>query len=350
MPVNTASAPIRVASVPAAHTYVRHLSHPDGADAIVRLPDPQPTHGRLTASPMVDPEWILAHRRSFDVFHLHLGDLDKSPTELEDVALALRIADVPLVLTVHELHDRTRPDDQLRMAQLNVLTHTAAVIVTLTEGAAAVIASEWERSVAVLCHPHLIDVGALARPRAACDTFLIGVYGGDLGPNVDVATVVSVLADVVEELPGARLRVDIEDQSQGEASDDVRAALRVLASRDGAEIFQHRPLSGETLSNYILGLDALVLPNRYGTHSGLLEACNDLGTIGIAPTCGFYTEQRPCLSYQRDEHGLNVHSLAEAAIVAYDQRPAWRSTADQRLEERRWLADTHRIIYEQLVA
>lgn len=34
--------PIRVASVPAGHVYVRHLSHPSGEDRVVRLSDPRP--------------------------------------------------------------------------------------------------------------------------------------------------------------------------------------------------------------------------------------------------------------------------------------------------------------------
>ena len=31
---------VRVLSVPEGHVYVRHLSHPDGNDGVVRLPDP----------------------------------------------------------------------------------------------------------------------------------------------------------------------------------------------------------------------------------------------------------------------------------------------------------------------
>jgi hypothetical protein len=31
---------LRIASVPASHNYVRHLSHPDGFDRVVRLDDP----------------------------------------------------------------------------------------------------------------------------------------------------------------------------------------------------------------------------------------------------------------------------------------------------------------------
>ena len=41
-------------------------------------------------------------------------------------------------------------------------------------------------------------------------------------------------------------------------------------------------------------IDVSVLPYRFGTHSGWLEACHDLGTAVVAPNCGYYREQRPC--------------------------------------------------------
>ena len=49
-----------------------------------------------------------------------------------------------------------------------------------------------------------------------------------------------------------------------------------------------------------------VLPYRFGTHSGWLEACVDLGTAVVAPSCGFYAEQQPVHSYRHDEDGLDA--------------------------------------------
>ena len=53
-----------------------------------------------------------------------------------------------------------------------------------------------------------------------------------------------------------------------------------------------------------------VLPYRFGTHSGWLEACRDLGTTVVAPDCGYYADQGPVLTYRMDEHRYDADSLA----------------------------------------
>ena len=53
-------------------------------------------------------------------------------------------------------------------------------------------------------------------------------------------------------------------------------------------------------------LDVSVLPYRFGTHSGWLEACFDLGTAVVAPSCGFYAEQRPCTDLPPRRDGLDA--------------------------------------------
>ncbi len=60
---------------------------------------------------------------------------------------------------------------------------------------------------------------------------------------------------------------------------------------------------------YLNSLDVSVLPYRFGTHSGWLEACRDVGTTVVAPTCGYYAEQGPVLSYAMDEERLRRGSL-----------------------------------------
>ncbi|WP_214355215.1 hypothetical protein [Streptomyces sp. CJ_13] len=89
-----------------------------------------------------------------------------------------------------------------------------------------------------------------------------------------------------------------------------------------------------------------MLPYRFGTHSGWLEACHDLGTAVAAPDCGFYAEQRPCLTYGHTQQGgLDEESLRKAVRTAYEERPAPRATAQQRTQERDELAAAHRALY-----
>lgn len=93
-----------------------------------------------------------------------------------------------------------------------------------------------------------------------------------------------------------------------------------------------------------------MLPYRWGTHSGWQEACADLGTAVIAPDCGFYAQQRPVHSYHLDREGLDEESLAAAvAEVARTAPGANRISVDDRIAERRRVAQAHADLYRGLL-
>jgi hypothetical protein len=167
---------------------------------------------------------------------------------------------------------------------------------------------------------------------------------------MDVAAVAPVLAATVAGLPGARLRIDIHhevfDPGAHAYAPDVGDALRRLAgTNDYVELREHNYFSDEQLWEYLNTIDVSVLPYRFGTHSGWLEACFDLGTAVVAPSCGFYAEQRPSVTYRHDETGLDVASLDCALRSAYAQTTGARADPAQRREERRALAVAHRSLY-----
>jgi hypothetical protein len=163
-----------------------------------------------------------------------------------------------------------------------------------------------------------------------------------------------VLAATVAGLPGARLRIDIHhevfDPGAHAYAPDVGEALRALAAtNDRVELLEHDYFSDEELWEYLEAIDVSVLPYRFGTHSGWLEACFDLGTAVVAPSCGYYAEQRPCLTYGHDETGLDAASLARAVQRAYAQTPGARADPSARHEERGTLAAAHRSLYSRLL-
>jgi hypothetical protein len=116
------------------------------------------------------------------------------------------------------------------------------------------------------------------------------------------------------------------------------------------ELREHDYFSDAELWEYLSAIDVSVLPYRFGSHSGWLEACFDLGTAVIAPSCGFYAEQRPCVIYRHDEAGLDAASLAGAVRSAYSGSPAARAIVSLRLAERRSLAAAHLSLYSRLLA
>lgn len=333
---------MRVASVPAGHDYVRHLSDPDVDDGVRRLPDPPvpgAPAGRWWPSPMLEPHWVRAHAGGFDVFHLHFGYDDRTPAQLRELVAALREVSRPLVLTAHDLRNPHHLDPAPHAAALDVLVPAADAIVTLTPSAAEEIAARWGRRAQVIPHPHVVPPDVLRAPRPVHDGFVAGVHAKSLRANSDPVAVARVLAAATADLPGARVRFDAHDDAAG------RAAAAQAERIGGIDVRVHAPFTDDELWAYLSGLDVSVLPYRFGTHSGWLEACYDLGTTVLAPTCGYYAEQAPCLNYGHDESGLDAASLTDALRTAHRLRPRWRADPSARASQRRAGAAAHRALY-----
>jgi hypothetical protein len=346
-----------VLSVPSGHVYVEHLSSPDVDDAVVRLPDP-PVPGDVPAAqwwppPGLEAEWVRQHRDDFDLAHLHFGFDARTPAQLTEWTRALRAAGKPLVYTVHDLRNPHHPDSGLHDEQLDVLVPAADALVTLTQSAARTVGRRWGRHALVLPHPHVVPEPTLSRPRPVRDEFVVGVHLKSLRASMDPAPVVATLAKVVPELPGARLRVDVHTDvmTPGAANHDPEIARSLHALRDTGRIQLevHDFFSDDELWDYFLGLDLSVLPYRFGTHSGWLEACFDLGTTVLVSDCGFYAEQQPCLQFTLGPEGLDVASLEAGLLTAYEQRPAWRADPAQRRHQRQEIARAHRRLYDEVL-
>jgi hypothetical protein len=352
---------VTVASVPANHVYVRHLAPPDHDDGIRRLVDPRPCGAPSDQSVwwppvMLDPAWIEQHHREFDVFHIHFGFDAQSLESLAAVVGSLRAHGKPLVQTVHDLRNPHHRDRTIHDAHLDVLVPAADHVVTLTPGAAAEIAQRWGRTAQVLPHPHVVELAGLEAPRASREEFVVAVHLKSLRANMDCLPVLHALADAIAGMPGVVLRVDVHtevlDPAGRHHDAELVAWLAEAARRDRLRLEVHDFFSDEQLWSYLRDeIDVSVLPYRFGTHSGWLEACHDLGTTVVAPDCGFYAQQRPCLSYGHDEErGLDVTSLIDAVTTAVRERPGWRATREQRRAERTAVAAAHRDAYARVLS
>ncbi|GAB3071122.1 glycosyltransferase family protein [Pedococcus soli] len=360
-----------VASVPAGHVYVRHLSPVGpaptggkspgpGAPAVVRLPDPP--SGSSPDSPwwpprMLTPEWVHEHADEFDVMHVHFGFDAVSPEDLRGVVAALRSHDLPLVLTVHDLRNPHHETPEAHEAQLGVLVAEADELITLTEGAAATILRRWGRAATVLPHPHVVPDAWLEQPRVDGRSFVIGIHAKSLRANMDPVPLVDALLEALPTLPGAVLRVDAHTDVMTAGfprHDEVLSErLRSLADAGRLELAVHDFFTDDELFAYLHGLDVSVLAYRFGTHSGWLEACHDLGTWVVAPDCGFYADQRPVLSYAASGP-TRTSSFVEAVRTAHDHwlagEAAPRASVRERHTERASLARAHEAIYARAIS
>lgn len=310
-------APLRVASVPSDHPYVRHLSPLVDDGRVVRLPDPPvegAPPGQWWPSPVLTPAWLRQHAGTYDLVHVHFGFEHLSVEQVEDVVRAL---DVPLVVTVHDLQNPHLHDQAPHLAALTVLVRAATEVVTLTAGAAEEVQRRFGRDARVLPHPHVVPLERMAQPRPA-RTGLVAVHR-KARANVDADAVLPVVRDVVTALPGAQLHPGPE-----------------------------RRLSDDELWDHLASLDALVLPYAFGTHSGFVEACYDLGTPVVAPRIGYLAEQHPVHAYEPGDEASLRAALHAAWAAAPQSDPAER--AGRRAAQRTELADAHAALYARAVA
>jgi hypothetical protein len=343
-----------VASVPASHVYVRHIAA-EFADGVTRLADPDPEVAERSAEQvwwppaMLRPEWVLAH--DFDVFHIQFGFDAWQPKELLGLVRTLRNLKRPLVYTVHDLRNPHHADRGLHDAQLDVLVTNADAVITLTAGAAREIRRRWGREAAVLPHPHVVDLTRMTRAAASSSQaqFRVGLHVKSLRASMEPLRLLPDLVKVVRDLPNAVLQVnghrDVLSRDGARRHHQVASYLERAAGRGELELHVHDFLPDDALWTYLESLDASVLPYRFGTHSGWLEACRDLGTAVVAPTCGYYADQGPVFSYVNEEHQYDGDSLQAAVRDAWAARPTASLSVEMRSAQRALIARAHRDLY-----
>ena len=307
---------------------------------------------------MLDPTWLRAH--DFDVLHVHFGFDAWQPEALAEIGDVVHEQGRKLVQTVHDLRNPHHPQRDLHDAQLTALLKRADEVITLTAGAAREIERRWGRRAVVLPHPHVVDLNtmqAAQEARAAQrdrrpTSFSVGLHLKSLRASMDPWAVLPTLVDAVAELPGAVLQVnghrDVLDPGGPRYDDRLSRFLRRAHAADQLDLHVHDYLSDRELWEYLASLDASVLPYRFGTHSGWLEACRDLGTAVIAPTCGFYADQGPVHSYVMDEQVFDAASLRRAVRQAHEAHVAGSAasvTVQERVRQRDEIAAAHRALY-----
>ena len=347
-----------VASVPADHVYVRHVAD-ERPDGVVRLSDPQPDAAVRSAEQswwppvMLDPSWVGSH--DFDVFHVQFGFDALSPDQLASVVDAVHAQGRAFVYTAHDLRNPHHPTSALHDAQLDVLMAGADAVVTLTDGAAAEIRERWGRSALVVPHPHVVDfptMARFARVRTARPDFRVGVHVKSLRASMDPLAILPTLVETVRDLPGAVLQVnghrELLEPDGRPGSDPISSYLREADARGDLELRVHDFMTDEQLWDYLSSLSVSVLPYRFGTHSGWLEACRDLGTAVVAPTCGHFADQGPVHSYVLDSERFDAASLDRAVREAYDAGPPPAVGVRERRRQRELVAEAHRALYRSL--
>lgn len=310
---------ISLASVPAGHPYVHAMFDPDDVGL---LSDPIPPGATLPGQwwppRLLEPAFLADHIGDIDVFHVHFG-FDSTPTDvLRDVIAVLREHDVPLVVTVHDLDNPHFTDPTEHRERLGVLVSSASEVLTLTAGAAAEVQRRWGRTAVVLPHPPVLPLSDIGAPREQRAEPVVAVHAKALRANIDPWPVLDAL--LPEAGRGWRLRLDVDAEALRSPRSGEAASRLDRYSAAGVDLRVHPRFSDAALCDYLHEIDVMVLPYRFGTHSGWVEACYDAGVCAVVPDCGYFAQQQdfPVYHYNRTE--LDAHSLVRAVETALTSR------------------------------
>jgi len=335
--------------------YVRHVAA-EVDDGVYRLPDPDPADPARSAEQvwwppvMLQPDWVASH--DFDVFHIQFGFDAWDPRDLQKLILELAARNKPLIYTAHDLRNPHHEDRRLHDAQLDVLVPAASTVITLTEGAASEIRRRWSCDAVILPHPHVVPFERMRRTaaRPADRPFRVGLHLKSLRASMDPARLLPQLISSVQALPNAVLQVnghrDVLDPGGAREDPQLRQYLGKAAARGQLELHVHDYMSDDELWDYLESLDVSVLPYRFGTHSGWLEACRDLGTAVVAPDCGYYADQGATATYHHHEDSYDPASLDRALRQVFDAGVPSAVSVDERRRQRADIAAAHRRIYQ----
>lgn len=272
----------RVLSYPPRHPYVDRL-HGRAA----RLVHRQAEMPRV--SQFYDLSWIDDHAHDFDIAHLHFGHEQYRIDHVLEVIAAHREREVPVVLTVHDLQiPHLGPADPYARDLATAAGPMVDALLTLTPGCAAAVRSLTGRSVTIVPHGPVIPAARRRQLRArhtegapAGRSWLL--LAGRLRPNLGWHEVVQAYRAVS---PVRRLRIQVHRT----CAQEVRRATR---HAPGIDVVSHDRLTHAQLEELVADAAALLLPYRWGTHSGLLELAADTATPTVVTDAGFLAQQHP---------------------------------------------------------
>jgi hypothetical protein len=359
-----------VQMVPSDHPYSRHVLPPDRPPRYAVLPDPpvpSAPAGQWWPPRALDADWLRGNMP--DVLHVHFGFDSYAPEQLQQVVDVLRESGSALVITVHDLHNPHFTDRSRHLAQLEVLVPAADEILTLTHPAAAEILSRWDRVATVVPHPHIVPLDRIPAPRPAGSghppslsagpgakggpdrPVVIGLHAKDLRANVDPFSALPGVAEAARRLEdrgvAARVRVDVREDPQ-----DVETLerLRTACAAYGFELWEHPRLGDAELYADLRSLDVTVLPYAFGTHSGWLEMCRDLGVPVAVPDLGCFAGQATAPAVEAFAPG-DADALADAVLALLDRRGAIHpADPSARRAQREAVAAEHERLYARALA
>ena len=271
---------MRILHVPARTPYARRLV---GNEITI-------VNGQTNDAPIprdASLQWLIRTNdfSSFDVLHLHSIELVDLKT-LKNALKQCKTYRKGVVFTAHDVSPMFSDDQKEYGKALKVILNAGALITTLTPSAANYISEKYRipaEKIVVIPHGNVLplDDPRWSKQSGAQDSLrkIFSIHGG--------------FRPLGMKNKNAELRMLTRGISEIEfnANADARETIRVVRSSDNVDLRLIPFPSDNEIADFVQNSDIVLMPYKWGTHSGQLELAFDLGLPTVITDVGFYRDQ-----------------------------------------------------------
>lgn len=286
--------PIKVLSLPSMHPYMSKLD--DGE--FISFINP---NTNLFDEPQFSPDFLDKNypAKSYDVVHIHFSFDHVSPKKLENAIKYFKERKKPLVWTAHSMQS-LRKKNLGKGKYRELLFENSDAIISPTEGCKNQILDRFgshEFPIKIIPLGYMADPNEVERisKRIKKDPKLFTYLIGDFRENKEIIqsiinfTQCSALDDSKLQLIYKPMKMYKEDNTQIR---DARMEIFYYLTKESQIINLSLPfIENEVLIEAFVKSHAIIMPYKWGTHSGQIELARDCGCHALITSVGYYREQ-----------------------------------------------------------
>jgi len=235
---------------------------------------------------------------SFDVIHIHFEYHYVNYDDFLEMLKYFKDKNKPIVWT---MHDR-RSNDIESINDLiyeKLLFEYADQIITLTNGCKDWILNKFgdhKRTIEVIAHGYIEDPSRILELKEGVlkndDLFTILI--GNFRANKDIFLPVANFL-ILDSMKNKKLRILCNPMpmhfDHSDIEENVKNFFFLTVNNPRVELVCRPYIEHDLITRTFLESHAVLLPYKWGTHSGQLELARDCGCHVIVPDVGFYKEQ-----------------------------------------------------------
>jgi glycosyltransferase involved in cell wall biosynthesis len=295
---------VKVLSLPSRHPYMSKFN--DGI--YIKFIDPE---SDLFSEGKCDPEYLKINfpADTYDIVHIHFS-FDRVPIDLlENVLIYFKEIKKPIVWTTHSL-ESLRIKDYGGGKYQQLLFNYSDKIISPTEGCKSLILEKFGKHTSDVS---VIPLGYMANPLDVAriyksvkkDSNLFTILIGDFRENKEIfQSVINFLQ--CKDLEKAKLQLIYKPinlyRDNWQDINSQMIEFYKLTQNHRVKSLSLPNIPNDLITESFLKSHAVILPYKWGTHSGQVELAKDCGCHVVSTNVGFFKEQN---------HNINTWDISD---------------------------------------